>query len=163
MIKAINWDLKIPYDLRIRNDDEIFETIEKFCGKNLLGLRILGQDIDFNLGRQFYVLEELALLDCNVVNFKPPPTLKKLYMQMYDGSVEWMSEIYANLTNIGFYYLGQLNDEIFIKFQELNGQLTLLAFGGNKNVTSAVLQGIANLTSLHFDFNFKRDNEKLQR
>lgn len=166
LIRSMHWE---PSRYGEEYEAEIFRAIAEFCGKTLLGLRIRERNLNFKIGNRFEVLEELQLLDCNVVNFKPPPSLKKLYQtnELKVDNFTWMSEAYPNLIGIEFADCNGLNDDILVKFQELNPQLTFFSVRSCENLTSSVLQGISsrlpNLTGLQLCFKFEDNDEVSQR
>ncbi|XP_037024148.1 uncharacterized protein LOC119066035 [Bradysia coprophila] len=87
--------------------DEIFELLEKFCGKTLRKLTIANYNPNFNIESQFPALEHLTLYNAEPINFWLDSPLKHLAIQNFSEIVEeeynfqpWFVRNYPHLESV---------------------------------------------------------------
>lgn len=132
LIRSIKWNLAYVKSSAstLSLDAEIFKTIAKYCGKNLIKFECDGHHFDFNHGSDFTAMEELNIMWGTISNFKIPSGLKKLFLRctrMED--CDWSSESRVSTLNEAlFVNVNQFTDKCLLEFLRLNPQLERLAF-----------------------------------
>lgn len=149
LIRSIKWDrtyVRCSSSI-LSFDVEMFETIAKYCGNNLIKFECDHHDFDFNNGSDFSAIEVLEIGLGTISNFKIPFGLKKLLLRCTDIGIFDYNIKVPTLNKAVFVNVNQFNDRCLLEFLRLNSQLECLEFSYfDHNITLPILEEIPHLT-----------------
>lgn len=135
---------------------DVLNSIADFCGSTLTKLSTHTGYIDFNTRSQFKVLQKLSIATGLIYSLSSFPELKLLEVRSCKiMNADLFARAFPKLEKAVLCSVDGLTDDAFIRFQTHNPQLQhlwLTCLYPNVNITSAILQGIANRTTKLTEF-----------